>query len=117
MNTPNNKRKKESMERIEKVFIELLQTREVSEISISDICKRARLNRTTFYSNYTDIYGLADTIRNNLENNLAELYRDEITRGFNSNNYLKLFTMKAKLGEWLRTALIMLGESIKLREM
>lgn len=91
MNTPNNKRKKESMERIEKVFIELLQTREVSEISISDICKRARLNRTTFYSNYTDIYGLADTIRNNLENNLAELYRDEITRGFNSNNYLKLF--------------------------
>lgn len=91
MNTPNNKRKKESMERIEKVFIELLQTREVSEISISDICKRARLNRTTFYSNYTDIYGLADTIRNNLENNLAELYRDEIMRGFNSNNYLKLF--------------------------
>ena len=91
MNTHNNKRKKESMERIEKVFIELLQTREVSEISISDICKRARLNRTTFYSNYTDIYGLADTIRNNLENNLAELYRDEITRGFNSNNYLKLF--------------------------
>ena len=91
MNTPNNKRKKESMERIEKVFIELLQTREVSEISISDICNRARLNRTTFYSNYTDIYGLADTIRNNLENNLAELYRDEITRGFNSNNYLKLF--------------------------
>ena len=28
MNTPNNKRKKESMERIEKVFIELLQGKE-----------------------------------------------------------------------------------------
>ena len=27
MNTPNNKRKKASMERIEKVFIELLQTK------------------------------------------------------------------------------------------
>ena len=91
MNIPNNKRKKESMERIEKVFIELLQTKEISEISVSDICKRARLNRTTFYANYTDIYGLADTIRNKLENNLAELYRDEIAQGFNSNNYLKLF--------------------------
>lgn len=79
------------MERIEKVFIELLQTKEISEISVSDICKRARLNRTTFYANYTDIYGLADTIRNKLENNLAELYRDEIAQGFNSNNYLKLF--------------------------
>ena len=37
MNTPNNKRKKESMERIEKVFIELLQTKELNEISVSDI--------------------------------------------------------------------------------
>lgn len=33
------------------------------------------------------------------------------------NIYLKLFTMKAKIGEWVRTALIMLGESIKYREM
>lgn len=32
-------------------------------------------------------------------------------------NYLKLFSMKGKDNEWLRTALIMLGESIKLREM
>ena len=60
MNTPNNKRKKESIERIEKVFISLLQTNELNEISVSDICKLAGLNRTTFYANYTDIYGLAD---------------------------------------------------------
>ena len=48
MNTPNNKRKKESIERIEKVFISLLQTNELNEISVSDICKLAGLNRTTF---------------------------------------------------------------------
>ena len=91
MNTPNNKRKRESMERIEKVFVELLQTKELNEISVSDICKRAGLNRTTFYANYTDIYGLADTIRDKLEVALSNLYKDEITHGFNSNNYLKLF--------------------------
>lgn len=43
MNTPNNKRKKESMERIEKAFIELLQTKELNEISVSNICKRAAI--------------------------------------------------------------------------
>ncbi len=91
MNTPNNKRKKESIERIEKVFIELLQTKGLSEISVSDICKRARLNRTTFYANYTNIYGLADTIRDKLEGAVSDLYKEEITQGFNSNNYLKLF--------------------------
>lgn len=91
MNTPNNKRKKESLERIEKVFIELLQTKALNEISVSDICKRAELNRTTFYANYPDIYGLADAIRDKLEVAVSDLYRDEITQGFNSNDYLKLF--------------------------
>ena len=91
MNTPNNKRKKESMERIEKVFIELLQTKELNEISVSDICKRAGLNRTTFYANYADIYGLADAIRDKLENEVSGLYKEEVTQGFNSNDYLKLF--------------------------
>ena len=34
------------------------------------------------------------------------------------NNYLKgSIEMKAKINEWVRTALIMLGESVKLSEM
>ena len=85
MNTPNNKRKKESMKRIEKVFIELIQTKELDKISVSDICKRAKLNRTTFYANYTDIYGLADTIRDKLERELFDLYKEEYIQGVNSN--------------------------------
>ena len=79
------------MERIEKVFVELLQTKELNEISVSDICKRAGLNRTTFYANYTDIYGLADAIRDKLENEVSDLYQEEVMQGFNSNDYLKLF--------------------------
>lgn len=91
MNTPNNKRRRESVERMEKVFLDLLQTKELSQITVSDLCKRAGLNRTTFYANYADIYALADSIRDKLEANLAELYREEISTGINSNNYLKLF--------------------------
>ncbi|MGM9574523.1 MAG: TetR/AcrR family transcriptional regulator [Oscillospiraceae bacterium] len=91
MNTPNNRRRRQSVERIEKVFIDLLQTKELNEISVSDICKRAGLNRTTFYANYTDIYGLADSIRDKLENEVSEVYQEEINTGFNSNDYLKLF--------------------------
>ncbi len=91
MNTANNRRRRESVERIEKVFIDMLQTKELNEISVSDICKRAGLNRTTFYANYTDIYGLADSIRDKLENEVFEVYQEEINTGFNSNDYLKLF--------------------------
>jgi AcrR family transcriptional regulator len=91
MNTANNKRRKQSRAKIESVFVELLQTKEINKISVSDICKLAGLNRTTFYSNYEDIYALADAVRENLEQNLGELYKDEIAGSFNSNNYLKLF--------------------------
>lgn len=91
MNTPNNKRRKDSCTRIEKAFVELLQKKALSEIRVSDICKIAQLNRTTFYANYADIYDLADSIRDELENNLSQMYEEEIVTGFNSDDYLKLF--------------------------
>lgn len=91
MNTPNNKRRRESVERMEKVFLDLLQTKELGQITVSELCKRAGVNRTTFYANFADIYALADSIRDKLETNLAELYQEEITSGVNSNDYLKLF--------------------------
>ena len=90
MNTKNNKRRRESVEKIEKIFVELIQTKEISEISVTDICKRAGLNRATFYANYVDIYDLADKILKKLENEVKELYSFERTHNYNSNNYLKL---------------------------
>ncbi len=91
MNTKNNRRRKASREKIETVFFELIQTQDFSRISVSDICKRAGLNRTTFYANYVDIYELADTVRQSLESTMQELYREEIESGISSNDYLRLF--------------------------
>lgn len=91
MNTKNNRRRKASREAIETVFLELLQTRELGQVTVSDICKQAHLNRSTFYANYTDIYELADSVRERLEGNMGELYADEIKNGYNSNDYLRLF--------------------------
>ncbi len=91
MNTKNNKRRRESVAKIEKTFVELLQTKELNQITVSDICKRSELNRSTFYANYIDIYDLADKIREYLESEIQRLYEDELTNQFNSNDYLKLF--------------------------
>lgn len=91
MNTKNNRRRRGSMERIEKTFVELLQLKELNEITVSEICKRCNLNRSTFYANYIDIYDLADTVRAHLEEEVSRLYRSEKQQKFNSNNYLPLF--------------------------
>lgn len=74
MNTKNNKRRRESREKIEAVFLDLIQDRELNQISVSEICKKAGINRTTFYANYVDIYDLADTIRKNLKDKYSYKY-------------------------------------------
>lgn len=91
MNTANNRRRRDSCEKIERAFMQLLQTRELDQITVSELCKRTGLNRTTFYSNYADVYALADKLRETLEGNMAEMYRDEIAVGFGSSDYLRLF--------------------------
>ena len=68
MNVKNNKRRKDSQEKIEKAFVALLQTHEVKDISVSDLIKITGLNRSTFYANYLDIFDLADKTRERLEN-------------------------------------------------
>lgn len=91
MNKPNNKRKKESREKIEKVFVQLIQEKEINEISVTDICKIANLNRSTFYANYVDIYDLANQIKEKLEIEVDNLYKEERENNQNSNDFLKLF--------------------------
>lgn len=91
MNTPNNKKKKNSREKIERIFIELIQTKEINEITISDICKKANLNRTTFYSNYIDIYDLANKIKENLFKEVLNLYQEETKIKKHSYDFFKLF--------------------------
>ena len=76
MNVKNNKRRRESQDKIEKAFIELLQTREIKEITVSDIIKIAELNRSTFYANYIDIFDLSDKTREKLENDFSNLFAD-----------------------------------------
>lgn len=91
MNTSNNARRKDSQDKIEKTFLQLIQTKELSNISVTDICKSARLNRSTFYANYVDIYDLADKVKEKLENDISAIYQDEISNQYNSNDFLKLF--------------------------
>lgn len=91
MNTPNNKRRKNSQEKIERAFVHFLQTKEINEISVTDICKEAKLNRSTFYTNYLDVYDLVEKIVKKIENDVFMLYQEERETKNNTNDFLKLF--------------------------
>lgn len=91
MNTPNNKRRRDTRNRIQSAFVKLLQYRELKQITVTDICKAADVNRTTFYANYLDIYDLADAVQKTLEEEVFGLYQEEREQKYNSNDFLKLF--------------------------
>lgn len=91
MNTKNNKRRQETLHNIESAFLDFLQTKELAQITVSDICKAADINRSTFYANYLDVYDLADKLKEKLEAQVAQLYSEEYETYTNSNDYLKLF--------------------------
>ncbi len=91
MNVKNNRRRRDSQEKIEKAFVALLQSRELKEITVSDIIKITELNRSTFYANYEDIYDLADKMRSKIETDFGNLFADYDY--FNERSgALKLFT-------------------------
>lgn len=91
MNTKNNSRRRESRDKINKAFVELLQSRELNQITVSDLCKKAELNRSTFYANYLDVYDLADQIRVELENEFSDLFANYDT-GTERTGALRMFT-------------------------
>ena len=46
----------------------LSEKKELSKISVSELTKRANINRGTFYTHYDDIYGVAEDYENELIN-------------------------------------------------
>lgn len=64
-------------------FINLLEKKEISQITIKEICEYADINRATFYSHYTDVYDLLRKIEDELLENvnvyLAQLYQKSKT--------------------------------------
>lgn len=91
MNKKNNKRRRESIERIESAFINFLETKDLHQITVSDICKIADINRSTFYANYLDVYDLADKIIDKIHAEVMSLYHEQIVGGNSRGDYLKLF--------------------------
>lgn len=73
MNTKNNLRYKSINEKIETAFLTLILQKPFEEILVSNLCKQAKINRTTFYTHYSDIYELVISIETKFENSMARI--------------------------------------------
>ena len=74
MNIKNNLRYKTSNDKIENAFLFLLQKYKYDDITISQICKQAEINRSTFYCHYTDINDLIIKIEKKFAKETAGIF-------------------------------------------
>ena len=92
MNKVNNARNRQSNIAIQKAYLNLVISRnDISTITVSDICKKAGINRTTFYSHYDCIADLDDAIFEWMVEEFLKVFNEEAESARHSFDFAKLF--------------------------
>lgn len=78
---PSNmdRRKKKSRQAIELALLELLGSKKIDEISISELAEAADVNRKTFYNHFSSVTEVLDNVEENFFHYIFSLLPEEIT--------------------------------------
>lgn len=76
MNIKNNQRYRDTEISIQKTLLDLAQTTDIRKVTVSSICNKANINRSTFYTHYLDINDLVDKMGKEMMQDIALLFRD-----------------------------------------
>lgn len=87
-----NRKRAYSQRVIQEAFLELSKTQLISKITVTDICRVADVNRTTFYSNYDDISDLVESIVTELHQKLVSIM-SQYDRMDNEEFYIALLSI------------------------
>lgn len=74
MNTKNNQRFQDNEKKIEECLVRMLDTQDISQITVRSICQGANINRTTFYAHYQDVYDLLGKLERKMNGRLIAQY-------------------------------------------
>lgn len=93
MNSKNNLRFQQTEQVIRKVFIKLLgEKKELSKITITEICRLADINRTAFYLHHKDIYELLQCMETDMYQYFISLFTAPCGEYSLRERYLRFFT-------------------------
>lgn len=87
MNTKNNQRFRETEINMEHAMLELMKVYDFKKITVKKICEKARVNRSTFYAHFVDIYDMLDKMETEL--------RKELLASYNAETEISIFSEKS----------------------
>ena len=109
MNTKGNQRAVETENRIKYVFLNLLKEKDISRISVSDICRQAGIHRTTFYVHYKDVADLMEHLVTEMYQQVMGLFVEE-GKGMRAEGFRDLFELIQKHRAFFCTYMDALGK-------
>ncbi len=112
MNTKGNQRAVQTENKIKWVFLNLLGEKEISRISVSEICKKAEIHRTTFYVHYKDVADLMEHLVAEMYQQIMDLFLEE-GKGMREGGFWRLFELIGRHRAFFRTYMDATG-SLKL---
>ena len=77
MNTKNNIRSQETRERIKHALLQILERQDILDVTVSQLCKVADINRSTFYSHYDSIADTMEELELEIGRNVLESFSQE----------------------------------------
>ncbi|MDO5422481.1 MAG: TetR/AcrR family transcriptional regulator [Eubacteriales bacterium] len=89
MNKKENVGFQKTHQAIKDCLLEMLQTKPLRDITIQALCMTVKINRSTFYAHFEDIYDVLSQISRDLDQQLLEAYaRAEFSSAFQSEEYI-----------------------------
>lgn len=76
LNVKNNQRFRETEIRMESAMLELMKNTEFNKITVKKICEEAKVNRSTFYAHFIDIYDMLDKMEVELRKEMLDSYSE-----------------------------------------
>lgn len=61
---------------IKDTFLELLNDKDINDVTVVELCNKADINRATFYRYYLDIFDLLEKLEDEFVSELKEAYKD-----------------------------------------
>lgn len=105
MNTKNNARRQETFQRIKDAYLHLLQTKAVGEVTVTDICAQAGIDRSTFYACFDDLASLNKDMVLEMESLLETIGKETMSSDASMQDFSWLFTYVQDHPSWFKAYL------------
>lgn len=93
MNTKNNQRFRDTEIKMEASMLRLMKKYDFDKITVKKICEESKVNRSTFYAHFTDIYDMLNKMETELRRELIESFKqdkkDEKNTMFSEESFIK----------------------------